>query len=591
MRITTNPFPLLHFCGKVKAQMSELSITNKTKQSSIFEILHTVFNNKYYISQNGNNYSFVHQPNWYKQNKCPIDTECQFVLDPKPQTYTEKRRIPLSFFLKPFTAVSTIDLPSDDIIKSSLLTLKKNLYYFSLINEKGEKRIFTGNTKGTERYNKKVACKIQDQISYFASLNWETFALTITYDVARYGEDRIAAWQGYTAHINHVLEHLRKHYRLEYCWVKESTKKGYPHAHIVLAFPPGTVKSYRKMQNNKSLKYGWLFNEIKKRVDSRVFELRPIKGNNVKYYLTKYINKFSENNLFECCEEKHELTDEERKGCLCLLYTVATHTRQYGMTKFRKQEQLSEEENILLSTVSHIETVKEKYILSKGDRPEGAKALRALRADLIKLCINPPCNMIHDIYSVKQSVLEQHKIAKIDESFIKNPEKWENLRKISTPIGCKGCFWSEFYKLISGQPSKIFLILKNRLESSEYSALVAHLTPFSEDVKFFSALEFIYNYFMELFHTTNLTFNQLVENPNTDKFIEKQSLVAQIENYIELQSVARNHLEKMERDKSQKDKKKISPMFRYWLKTERYATYKLSQIFKFYPKNETTQNT
>jgi len=174
---------------------------------------------------------------------------------------------------------------------------------------------------------------------------------------------------------------------------------------------------------------------------------------------------------------------------------------------------------------------------------------------------------------------------------VKNPEKWENLRKISTPIGCKGCFWSEFYKLISGQPSKIFLILKNRLESSEYSALVAHLTPFSEDVKFFSALEFIYNYFMELFHTTNLTFNQLVENPNTDKFIEKQSLVAQIENYIELQSVARNHLEKMERDKSQKDKKKISPMFRYWLKTERYATYKLSQIFKFYPKNETTQNT
>lgn len=571
--------------------MPGLSITNKQKRSSVFEVLHTVFNNKFYISQNGSNYSFTHQPNWCKQNKCPIDTECQYVLEPKPQSYVKRHRVQISSFLKAFSAVSTIDLPSDDIIKSSLLTLKKNLYYFSLINEKGEKRIFTGNTKGTERYNKKVACKIQDQISYFASLNWETFALTITYDVARYGENRIEAWQGYTAHINHVLEHLRKHYRLEYCWVKESTKKGYPHAHIVLAFPPGTVKGYKRMQNNKSLKYGWLFNQIKKRVDSRVFELRPIKGNNVKYYLTKYINKFSENNLFECSEEKHELTDEERKGCLCLLYTVVTHTRQYGMTKFKKQEQFSEKESILLSTVSHVETVKEQYISSKGNSPEGALALRALRADLIKLCINPPCNMLHDIYSVKQSVLEQHKIEKIDESFIKNSEKWEKLRKISTPIGCKGCFWSEFYKLISGQSSKIFLILKNRLKPSEYRALIAHLMPFSEDIKFFSALEFIYNYFMKLFSTTNLTFNQLVENPNTDKFIEKQSLVEQIEDYKELLYIARKHLEKLGYDRASKMKKSVLPIYRYWLKTERYANYKLSQIFKFYPKNETEQNT
>ncbi len=561
-----------------------LNISNKTKLSSVFEILHTVFNNIYYLSQNGNKYSFVHQVDWQKQNHCPIDTECQFVLEPKPQSYKKKERSSVSELLHPFTAVSTIDLPDDEIVKSSVNVLKNNLYYFSYIDEKGNKRIFTGNTKGTARYNKKAACKIQDQISYFASLNWETFALTITYDVAKYGEDRIAAWRGYTAHINHVLEHLRKHYHLEYCWVKESTKKGYPHAHIVLAFPPGTVKSYRKMQNNKSLKYGWLFNEIKKRVDSRVFELRPIKGNNVKYYLTKYINKFSESNLFECSEEKHELTDEERKGCLCLLYTVVTHTRQFGMTKFKKQEQLSEEENVLLSTVSHIETVKEEYLAAKNDRTAGAVALHALRADLIKLCINPPCNMINDIYFVKQSVLAKHNIEKIDESFIKEPEKWENLRKISTPIGCKGCFWSEFYKVIAGQPSKIFVILRNRLKLSEYQALVAHLTPFSDDVKFFSALEFIYDYFMDLFHNTTLTFAQLVEDPNTMLYIEKQNLVSELIDYREMVEIADMHLKELFIHKSELRTKKEKSEYKYWRKVSKYAHYKLSRVSQFFPK-------
>ena len=142
---------------------------------------------------------------------------------------------------------------SDDEIKRAIKLLANRIMILRYKNDKNETRYFESFTKGTNRYNKKLSSKVKDFTAAVCSNGTETFALTITCDPKKYENNRFEAWKNYTKDINKTLENLRKHRGLKYLWVKESTKKGYPHAHIVLSFPKGFCKGYDKMQNAKRL--------------------------------------------------------------------------------------------------------------------------------------------------------------------------------------------------------------------------------------------------------------------------------------------------------------------------------------------------
>jgi hypothetical protein len=61
--------------------------------------------------------------------------------------------------------------------------------------------------------------------------------------------------------------------------------------------------------------------------------LEKVDGDNVKFYLTKYVSKFADIDIYKLSDKKGELSTEERKAAICTLATIATNTRQFLMTR------------------------------------------------------------------------------------------------------------------------------------------------------------------------------------------------------------------------------------------------------------------
>ena len=345
---------------------------------------------------------------------------------------------------------------SDDEIKRALKLLANRIMVLRYKNDKNETRYFESFTKGTNRYNKKLSSKVKDFTAAVCSNGTETFALTITCDPKKYEHNRFNAWKNYTKDINKTLENLRKHRGLKYLWVKESTKKGYPHAHIVLSFPKGFCKGYDKMQNAKRLFYGEFYEYIKANVVAPVFELQPIKGNNLKYYLTKYISKGEEDDVYRLGKKTEELTDAERKEALSFLMTTVTKTRLCGFCKLKEMTKQNTSRTDAERYNKHIrKTALREMKKSARERSEREHFAR-LRALLIKLCNNSPFTCCKNIYAMSRNTFQKEISADIDEDFLQNEKKQKKFENMSCRVTCNGCIWSDLVNFINGDKKSIF---------------------------------------------------------------------------------------------------------------------------------------
>lgn len=345
---------------------------------------------------------------------------------------------------------------SDDEIKRAIKLLANRIMILRYKNDKNETRYFESFTKGTNRYNKKLSSKVKDFTAAVCSNGTETFALTITCDPKKYEHNRFNAWKNYTKDINKTLENLRKHKGLKYLWVKESTKKGYPHAHIVLSFPKGFCKGYDKMQNAKRLFYGEFYEYIKANVVAPVFELQPIKGNNLKYYLTKYISKGEEDDVYRLGKKTEELTDAERKEALSFLMTTVTKTRLCGFCKLKEMTKQNTSRTDAERYNKHLrKTAMREMKKSARERSEREHFAR-LRALLIKLCNNSPFTCCKNIYAMSRNTFQQEISADIDEEFLQNEKKQKKFENMSCRVTCNGCIWSDLVNFINGDKKSIF---------------------------------------------------------------------------------------------------------------------------------------
>lgn len=345
---------------------------------------------------------------------------------------------------------------SDDEIKRAVKLLANRIMVLRYKNDKNETRYFESFTKGTNRYNKKLSSKVKDFTAAVCSNGTETFALTITCDPKKYEHNRFDAWKNYTKDINKTLENLRKHKGLKYLWVKESTKKGYPHAHIVLSFPKGFCKGYDKMQNAKRLFYGEFYEYIKANVVAPVFELQPIKGNNLKYYLTKYISKGEEDDVYRLGKKTEELTDAERKEALSFLMTTVTKTRLCGFCKLKEMTKQNTSRTDAERYNKHLrKTALREMKKSERERSEREHFAR-LRALLIKLCTNSPFTCCKNIYAMSRNTFQQEISADIDEEFLQNEKKQKKFENMSCRVTCNGCIWSDLVNFINGDKKSIF---------------------------------------------------------------------------------------------------------------------------------------
>ena len=345
---------------------------------------------------------------------------------------------------------------TDDEIKRAIKLLANRIMILRYKNDKNETRYFESFTKGTNRYNKKLSSKVKDFTAAVCSNGTETFALTITCDPKKYEHNRFNAWKNYTKDINKTLENLRKHRGLKYLWVKESTKKGYPHAHIVLSFPKGFCKGYDKMQNAKRLFYGEFYEYIKENVVAPVFELQPIKGNNLKYYLTKYISKGEEDDVYRLGKKAEELTDAERKEALSFLMTTVTKTRLCGFCKLKEMTKQNTSRTDEERYNKHLrKTALREMKKSERERSEREHFAR-LRALLIKLCNNSPFTCCKNIYAMSRNTFQREISADIDEEFLQNEKKQKKFENMSCRVTCNGCIWSDLVNFINGDKKSIF---------------------------------------------------------------------------------------------------------------------------------------
>ena len=345
---------------------------------------------------------------------------------------------------------------SDDEIKRAIKLLANRIMILRYKNDKNETRYFESFTKGTNRYNKKLSSKVKDFTAAVCSNGTETFALTITCDPKKYEHNRFNAWKNYTKDINKTLENLRKHRGLKYLWVKESTKKGYPHAHIVLSFPKGFCKGYDKMQNAKRLFYGEFYEYIKSNVVAPVFELQPIKGNNLKYYLTKYISKGEEDDVYRLGKKTEELTAAERKEALSFLMTTVTKTRLCGFCKLKEMTKQNTSRTDAERYNKHLrKTALREMKKSERERSEREHFAR-LRALLIKLCNNSPFTCCKNIYAMSRNTFQREISTDIDEEFLQNEKKQKKFENMSCRVTCNGCIWSDLVNFINGDKKSIF---------------------------------------------------------------------------------------------------------------------------------------
>lgn len=345
---------------------------------------------------------------------------------------------------------------TDDEIKRAVKLLANRIMILRYKNDKNETRYFESFTKGTNRYNKKLSSKVKDFTAAVCSNGTETFALTITCDPKQYNNNRFDAWKNYTKDINKTLENLRKHKGLKYLWVKESTKKGYPHAHIVLSFPKGFCKGYDKMQNAKRLFYGEFYEYIKANVVAPVFELQPIKGNNLKYYLTKYISKGEEDDVYRLGKKTEELTDAERKEALSFLMTTVTKTRLCGFCKLKEMTKQNTSRTDAERYSKHLrKTALREMKKSARERSEREHFAR-LRALLIKLCNNSPFTCCKDLYAMSRNTFQREISADIGEEFLQNEKKQKKFENMSCRVTCNGCIWSDLVRFINGDKKSLF---------------------------------------------------------------------------------------------------------------------------------------
>ena len=389
---------------------------------------------------------------------CPHGVFVQESKNQDNNVKTSDKRLDVTDILRfVVNATQTREL-SDDEIKRAIKLLGNRVMILKYKNDQNETRYFESFTKGTNRYNKKLSSKVKDFTSAVCANGTETFALTITCNPKKYNNNRFDAWKNYTADINKTLENLRKHKGLKYLWVKESTKKGYPHAHIVLSFPKGFCKGYDKMQNAKRLYYGEFYEYIKKNVVAPRFDLQPIKGKNLKYYLTKYISKGENDDVYRLGKKEELLTKAERKEALAFIMTTVTKTRLCGFCKLKEMTIQNTSRTDAERLSKHLRKTGLKLMKNSSRECNEREHFARLRALLIKLCSNSPFTCCKNLYTMSKNTFQKEISQDIDDEFIKNKKKQQKFDILSKRVTCNGCIWSDLVRFINGDKNSVINI-------------------------------------------------------------------------------------------------------------------------------------
>ena len=240
---------------------------------------------------------------------------------------------------------------NEDELKKALEICSSSLLMLQSVNRENKVAWYESNAKGTKRYNKLQRGKILDFVEQKRAEGKDCFFLTLTCDVKKYGS-RAFAWENYLKEeVYRVTENLRKHYDAEYIATLESTAKGYPHIHMMLFFPHNTFPELKYYHNQQNVRKGRLFDMVSRAVNSEVFNLQAAKGDNLKWYLTKYIGKGMEDDVFSLLDKKEGWKPSDVKQVQEYIYLKSFNRRKLLMTRKNCKKNRIEEDQRSASSV------------------------------------------------------------------------------------------------------------------------------------------------------------------------------------------------------------------------------------------------
>ena len=301
---------------------------------------------------------------------------------------------------------------NEDELKKALEICSSSLLMLQSVNSKGKVAWFESNAKGTKRYNKLQRGKILDFVEQRKSEGKDCYFLTLTCDIKKYGS-RAFAWENYLKEeVYRVTENLRKHYDAEYIATLESTANGYPHIHMMLFFPHDTFPELKYYHNQQNIRKGTLFCMINRSVNSEVFNLQAAKGDNLKWYLTKYIGKGMEEDVFSLLDKKDGWKPSDIKQVQEYIYLKSFNRRKLLMTRKNcKKDKIEEDKLKADSAMEYEKTIHfasslasdfdnmprheyeardEVCVLLERIGRMSAKTAAQLRSNLTSICTNSP---------------------------------------------------------------------------------------------------------------------------------------------------------------------------------------------------------
>lgn len=490
-----------------------------------------------------------------KQRRCGQAVSAALCENPNPDRKDLPRKHLKRLALYGFKKASNSGYISDDVIREGLYNFSRLFTFYGMRTVSGDIRFFEAYSKGTERYNKKQRFKIMDATTTAVAQGYECFCVTLTYDIKKHGYDRLEAWSKFSSHIQKTLHYFINHHKAKVVWVKESTKNGYPHAHCLLCFPKGTIKGYSKMKNGLKIKYGWIFDKVKKFAMSRIFDISVVKGKNLKYYLTKYLTKDDENSISAMASQTTPYTSEQRKSIYCLFFTTLTGSRTIGISKTLRPKKINPNEKKEKGLKKTVEKLAAIDITHRPTNSREAKNLRRLRRVLTSLCINFPCLNRAEIYSMNLLAEDWHNV-----QLCKGNERLEEMyfnsfKESGQKVSCNGCLFSHLANFIVNKEDEWFNprvldikrpgLYKRYFDESDYEDDFIFLNKLRERLNFLIKKQYVlcsniysvvanevhinYRYHAELHkikeNTKQNKFNIKESYKNADKILKERKLI------------------------------------------------------------------
>lgn len=442
----------------------------------------------------------------------------------------------------------------EDELKKALEICSQSLSMLQTVNREGKVAWFEGNAKGTKRYCKVQQGKILDFVEERRREKKDCVFLTLTCDQKKYGS-RAFAWENYLQkEVYRVTENLRKHYDAEYVATLESTAKGFPHIHMMLFFPHNTFPELKYYHNQQNIRKGRLYDMVCHTVNSEVFNLQAAKGKKLKWYLTKYIGKGVENDVFSLLDKKGAWKLSDVKQVQEYIYLKAFNRRKLLMTRKGCKKQKAEEERLRFtagkkyaSAIKHasvinsvLESIKP---LSEGCQ-DGVSVLldriyempqehaTKLRGYLTRLCTNSP--------SWQDCHVESLSFEKFVKHFRRVPERNNDVKQEEKEMFSfhgrvmvdSRNFIEDFMKFVMS-PSESDINRKECVDfyNDRYTRMLGYYD-FSDDKQFVMAVFKTFCFYVENILVKNISYKEVLEKRENYTTHKKLQYVGQ-EKFVE----------------------------------------------------------